>query len=149
VRYVRGSETSLAAAIDNLPRAGTQRRVVYDWIARYSEFPYDGITRDELEAVSGLTGNTIRPRVRELEEEGFIEETDRTRKTRSGSMATVLVATNVGVESEGCLRQPVAGESQTAVTLDSGVEHSASIPPRPGASDAPPANPYEYEVWAA
>jgi hypothetical protein len=140
VRYVKGSSTSLAAAIDNLPRAGTQKARILTYLSTV-----DGATRDEIERDLNLSGNAVRPRVKELQEEGLVEETERTRRTRSGSQATVLVATNSGVDTGSGLESPGA-------SVHSGVEATVlSSPPPPGdstAGSARPLNPYEAELWA-
>ena len=49
----------------------------------------DGLTRDELEQMLGISPNTLNPRLRELEEMGWIEDSRTTRLTRSGSPAIV------------------------------------------------------------
>lgn len=139
--------TSFQAAVDNLPRAGTQRRLILDTIRSSG-----GLTRDEIEVLTDLSGNAVRPRIRELQEEGHVEETKETRRTRSGSMAAVLVATNAGSSTEGrdqagtSIPQPVDTTSGVA----SGVEAAVpSTPPPEEHNAAPPENPYQYEVWAA
>lgn len=79
--------TSRKAALTVAPRAGSQRWRVLTAIFNAGE---TGITRDELEARLGLSGNTIRPRVRELLDGGFAKETDRTRRTRANADSIVL-----------------------------------------------------------
>ena len=54
---------------------------------------FGGLTRDELEVCLDMTGSTVRPRVCELIEGGWVEETSRTRTTRYGQAATVLIST--------------------------------------------------------
>ena len=145
--------TSFQGAVDNLPRSGTQRRRILDEIVHTGEY---GITRDELEAGIGLNGNAVRPRVRELQEAGLIEETERTRRTRSGSQAAVLVVKNVG-EGASAERERsgqtgyVSGgwDSSPSGTL-SGVETLAPRLSPPGGAESPPASPYDpFEEWAA
>ena len=53
-----------------------------------SEWP-DGLTAEQLEQVSGYSGNTIRPRLKELEHMGVVTRDGRTRKNRSGTSAMV------------------------------------------------------------
>jgi hypothetical protein len=88
--FMRDSDTSLAAAIDNYSRAQTQRFRVLEALARAGR---NGMTRDELEVVLELDGNSVRPRVWELIPVNAIEETPRKRETRTGSKAHVLVIT--------------------------------------------------------
>lgn len=83
------TRTSRAAAQAIEPKAGTQRATVLRWIRLLEE---TGMTRDELEYLTGLSGNTIRPRVYELIRDGFVMESGETRPTRSGRAAEVLIA---------------------------------------------------------
>lgn len=99
--FAKDSETSRQAALDTYPRQGSQRhRILITFAAQIvsRDGTRHGYTRDDLEEIMRppLTGNTIRPRVQELMEGGFLEETDRTRRTRSGSDATVLAITEHG-----------------------------------------------------
>lgn len=87
--WARGSTTSRQAALDNYPHSGTQRRKVLDAITAAAE---RGCTRPELAMALHLPENSIRPRVVELLERGFVVETNRTRLTHTGSKASVLVA---------------------------------------------------------
>lgn len=100
--FAQNSETSRKAALDAYPRQGSQReRILCAFAAQprpHKNLPPVGFTRDALEGVVQLSGNTIRPRVQELIEGGFLEETDRTHRTRSGSEATVLALTKRGEE---------------------------------------------------
>lgn len=82
--------TSRAAAYANLPRRDSQRYVVLECIV---DGGHHGYTRDELADVLRSTNQTITPRVWELVKGGFVEETARTRRTRQGQQAKVLVAT--------------------------------------------------------
>lgn len=83
-------DTSRKAALDNYPRSGTQRSTV---LAKVMATGLRGLTRDAICVVTDMPPNVATPRVKELVEGGWLEETDRTRKTRSGSEATVLIAT--------------------------------------------------------
>ncbi len=80
------TSTSIAAAHE-LTDAVTLRERVYDAIAAAPA----GLTREELERVTGLSGNTVRPRVWELVRAGRIT-TCGTRPTTSGRRAAVLIA---------------------------------------------------------
>lgn len=99
--FARDSETSRKAALDAYPRQGSQReRILRAFAAQIpNEFGIRiGYTRDDLETILHLSGNTIRPRVQELIEGGFLVESDLTRRTRLGSQATVLALTKRGEE---------------------------------------------------
>lgn len=144
MRYVKGSVTSFDAAVHNLPKAGTQRRQILDAIRAAGDF---GLTRDELEVACGLSGNAVRPRVRELQDEGHIEEdTEQTRRTRSGSQATVLVAKNVGSSTED--RDQAEPSAYQPVDADFGVASGVADEPSFPSEDysAPPATSM-YDCW--
>ena len=51
-----------------------------------------GGTREELEHQTGILGNSIRPRLVELQDKGLVMQTTRRRKTLKGKDAFVLVA---------------------------------------------------------
>lgn len=155
MRYVETSPTSFEAAVDNLPRSGTQRRQILDAIRAAG---YHGLTRDELEIALDLSGNAVRPRVRELQDEGHIEEDpERTRRTRSGSQAAVLVV-NVGGSTEESGRPRAEGLGDMAIPSEktlgvaSGVERprtsspSGGAPPAESLFDLPPA-PSAFDPW--
>lgn len=89
--FARDSETSRQAALDAYPRQDGQR-----WKVLHGMPLRGGATRDELEQRTGLSGNTVRPRVQELIDGDFLEETIRTRPTRAGSEAVVLELTHKG-----------------------------------------------------
>lgn len=84
-----GATAHLAAALV-MPHTGTQRKRVLVAIWRAGEH---GATRDELAARLGMSPNTVRPRVRELVEHGWVEPNGRTRPTPLGRLAEVLVLT--------------------------------------------------------
>lgn len=85
----KAPDTSRKAAIDNYPRSGTQRAKVLDEIVKSGR---NGRTRDELTFLCELPPNVATPRVKELVVGGWVEETDRTRRTRAKSEAAILVA---------------------------------------------------------
>lgn len=90
--FQRESSTSRKAALDNYPRSGTQRESILKMVALHAE---DGRTRDELCVALGLDVSSVNPRIAELKEGGWIEQDgDRTRKTRRGSEAAVMVLTD-------------------------------------------------------
>jgi response regulator of citrate/malate metabolism len=53
-----------------------------------------GLTREEIEIHTGISGNTVRPRILELIEEGKIIESTQYRLTKSGRKARVLFIAN-------------------------------------------------------
>lgn len=81
------SETSRAAAAAYLPHARTARERVYWTIA---ESP-DGLTDEEVQDALDMNPSTQRPRRVELVEIGIVEDSGRTRPTRSGMEAVVWV----------------------------------------------------------
>lgn len=81
------SETSRAAAAQYLPHARTARERVY-WTISASE---NGMTDEEVQDALGMNPSTQRPRRVELVEIGIVEDSGRTRPTRSGMDAVVWV----------------------------------------------------------
>jgi len=51
----------------------------------------NGLTDEEVSERTGLAGNTVRPRRGELERDGFVVDSGRTRATASGRRATVWI----------------------------------------------------------
>jgi len=80
-----GTATSNAAA-KAVPDAARLRACVLAAIAESAA----GLTREEIEAATGLSGNTVRPRVWELVRTGLVAECG-TRRTASGRAAAVIV----------------------------------------------------------
>jgi len=81
--------TSHAAAAGVLPKTGTQRRRVYDYILAQA---LRGATIDEIEEGMGVPVQAVGPRRRELEDAGLIIDGGKTRKTRNGQDAIAWVA---------------------------------------------------------
>lgn len=81
VPYVRGSETSKAAAESLLASLGFTQRMILKAIIRHE---YAGATCDELEAELNLRHQTAGPRLKELCDMRAIRRTDSSRATRSG-----------------------------------------------------------------
>jgi len=93
-----GTDTSAAAAESVREKATRLRRLVFETVAR--EFP-GGLTRQEIESLTGLAGNTVRPRVWELVlDYGLLRDTDERRLTRSRRLASVVVMVPGAVFSE-------------------------------------------------
>lgn len=84
------SDTSAAAARGYAPRAPHARKRVYDAIVHST-----GLTDDELQVRLRMNPSTERPRRIELQNAGCVEDSGRTRKTRSGMQAVVWIATGV------------------------------------------------------
>lgn len=107
-RYVYGTDaapatdgrTSGDAAAAIRPALSARRAAVY--AALLSQGPVmlpdasgavsGGATAEELESLSGLPGNTVRPRLLDLEAQGYARRTGWTRPTRGGNQATVWEA---------------------------------------------------------
>lgn len=85
---IRTSATSQAAADAIRPNAATLRARVLEAIRARPE----GLTDEEGQTVTGLEGNTYRPRRRELEKAGLVRLSLGTRLTRSGRAAAVWIA---------------------------------------------------------
>lgn len=80
------------AAANALP-TGKRRVQVLLVLARQG---MNGATAEEMEAHANLGGSTIRPRLLELERDGFVERTRDNRPTRSGMLAAVYRVTPRG-----------------------------------------------------
>jgi hypothetical protein len=87
--FNKGSDTSRLAALQNYPRSGTQRERILQVI----EESGGGLTRDELAQQLHFPDSSVDPRVRELIDGGWIEESVETRPTRTGADAHILVPT--------------------------------------------------------
>jgi hypothetical protein len=84
--------TSAAAAKRAFPKSGTQRHDVFCFIARRG-----GATDEEIQMGMGISPNSERPRRGELVEDGFIEDSGRTRQqATTGNEAIVWVLTAKG-----------------------------------------------------
>jgi len=81
--------TSEAAAREIEPQKGSLQYRVWQYIRSFGRW---GATAQEIEHGLNLSGNTVRPRLRELEEMQLIQKTKRTRRTTSGRSAFVYVA---------------------------------------------------------
>ena len=90
------SETSRSAADRAIPNAGTQRRMLFDFIVSRGS---DGATDEESQRRLSMGANTQRPRRRELEQSGLVVNSGRTRLTTARRKAVVWVA--VGGSDQG------------------------------------------------
>ena len=93
-----GSATSRAAAERSAPRQAGRRARVLAFITGQGAH---GSTRDELSAALDLPVHTLTSPVRALLDSGDIVETTRTRLTRLGSPAAVLVVSHLAKEGNG------------------------------------------------
>lgn len=86
-----GTRTSRIAADSIVRHAKTLRQKVFQALLSAGEA---GLTREELETVCEMDGNTLRPRVWELIRAKSIRELPETmtRKTASGRQAAILTA---------------------------------------------------------
>ena len=89
-------ETSREAAVAAAPKSARQREVVYDALAGRR----DGATLEELQEITGLPGDAVRPRLWELRGENRkrplpvrVVDSGQRRRTTSGRRAVVWLAT--------------------------------------------------------
>ena len=83
-------QTSVQAAIKVLPKTGSLRRKVYEYVLRKG---FQGATDQEMESALHIDGNTIRPTRISLVKDGFIIDTGLTRKNENGNECIVWVVT--------------------------------------------------------
>lgn len=89
--FTKGSATSEGAAFFIMPRAGTLRRRILDFITEQGSW---GATYDECVFSLNIKPQTVSPRISELRLGGLIMANDRhpfTRMTRQGVQAVVYV----------------------------------------------------------
>ena len=79
--------TSALAALNALPKSGSKRRRVYEYLKQTG-----GATDEEIERALGISGNTVRPTRGSLVKDKFVYATDLERPTISGNMAIVWKA---------------------------------------------------------
>ncbi len=77
------TDTQVEAAARAYPKSGTARCRVLDYIRHRSS------TDEEIQGALDMNPNTQRPRRKELEEMGWIRDSRKRRKTRSGAHAIV------------------------------------------------------------
>lgn len=82
-------DTSLKAAIQIVPDVETLRASVLAYLIRCG---YRGATDEEIQEALGMSGNTERPRRRELLLLGHVYRTDKRRTTKAGRSAVVWMA---------------------------------------------------------
>ena len=96
--HQRHSDTSREAAIEKLSTAQIDRAKVYRYIKDRGVI---GATDEEIQDGLGMDGNTERPRRRELQLAGLIEDSGSKMPTRKGRRAVVWVV--VPTEPQGRL----------------------------------------------
>jgi predicted ArsR family transcriptional regulator len=88
VPYVKGSDTSRAAAESIVPHVSTIEGEI-----RVLLITLGGCTCDEIEVETGLPHQTASARLKGLSDKGLIRDSGARRKTRSGRAARVYIAT--------------------------------------------------------
>lgn len=105
--FVKGSETSEAAAVSMDEHRGRMHRSIIDCLADGAE-----LTGDEMAAMIGWNRYQIRPRLAELHREGTVEDTGARRlNVASGRRAAVW---RLVLEADGRADEPRPTESQAA-----------------------------------
>jgi hypothetical protein len=84
--FQRHSQTSRESALAVMPQVSGLRAQVLDAI-----IAHDGLTDEEGQAITGITGNTYRPRRIELQRAGHIVDSGKTRAGASGRESVVWV----------------------------------------------------------
>ena len=114
--YVRGSDTSRAAAESMEDELGRLEMLVFDLIRRSGE---TGRTRDELEVETGMSHQTITARARALIQKGRVRDSGLRRRTRSDRWAEVLILGQDvvvdGASPHASAPRPSSDEIKTAV----------------------------------
>lgn len=119
--HAAGSQTSLAAAQRMRYSARDLRALVFAAVHRAG---IHGLTRQEIEAETGLAGNTVRPRVLELIHRGLVTTSDEVRPSTSHRSCEVLVSTT--------LPKPGANTYDTiAAVLRAAGSTTGALPPPP------------------
>ncbi len=112
--YVRGSETSKAAADSMRTSAGSIKHRVYHFILKAGN---QGATDDEIEIGLNLTHQTASARRRNLELAGALVKTDNKRPTRSNRLAYVYTAIpGANLAAPGRPRKPRGERCEVKVT---------------------------------
>lgn len=80
----RHPQTAHMAAAGTLPRTGSKRRQVYDWIVKRQ-----GLTDEEIEYVTGWSHQSVSAARNTLMNDGLVEDSGVTRSTKQGYEAIV------------------------------------------------------------
>lgn len=91
---------SLKAAVALLPRQGSMQRVVLTWLEAQGPS-----TCDAIEAATGLSHQTVAPRLLELERLGLVERLSTEHRTRSGRAARPYAVTAEGLQRLAATRE--------------------------------------------
>ena len=83
--------TSIATADAVLPKTGTWRRKIYDYVQARG---FDGATDQEIEIALHLSGNTERPTRITLVRDNYLVDTGRTRRNELGHECIVWACTD-------------------------------------------------------
>lgn len=86
--------TSIAAAMKVLPKTGSLRRKVYEYILNQG---LRGATDQEIEKTLQIEGNTVRPTRISLVKDGYILDTGTTRKNQHDNDCIVWRAVEEGM----------------------------------------------------
>jgi predicted ArsR family transcriptional regulator len=87
-----GTATSAAAAESMRSSAATIAQRIHDFLLTRGEA---GATADQIEQALGLSGNTVRPRLVEMREDGRVVDSRLIRRTRAGRAAKVWQARRI------------------------------------------------------
>ncbi|MGB7323506.1 MAG: hypothetical protein WBD31_01450 [Rubripirellula sp.] len=96
--------------VDNLP---DRCRI---WLARVIAAGENGVTLDELSAMTGTPAHEFSGRITELKERRFVRHTETRRPTRSGSTASVIQATARATEPQPIQQEISAMATKTIAT---------------------------------
>lgn len=86
-------QTSFDAAGRALPKSGTQRRAVYQYIVWSG---WHGVSDDDLAEGLSLSPNSVRPRRKELQQAGLIVDSGRRARNRGGNPVILWVTADLG-----------------------------------------------------
>lgn len=92
-RFAAQSETSRKAALDNYPNSGIQRHTVFVAVA---EAGPRGVISDEIADAKRIRLYSVKPRLIELREGGWVRQNGETRPSPTGSDVDVYVLTEKG-----------------------------------------------------
>lgn len=106
-----GRETSKSAALEVMPRSGTQRMKVLEFIATCED---EGATDEDVRVCLDMRYSSENARRLELVEGGWVKDSGRTRPTDTGNQATVWILTSLarsrvadgGIVIAGCAATP-------------------------------------------
>lgn len=90
----KAQRTSVAAALKVLPKTGSLRRKVYEYILNQG---LRGATDQEIEKTLQIEGNTVRPTRISLVKDGYIMDTGTTRKNQHDNDCIVWRAVEEGM----------------------------------------------------